>query len=258
MKQPVDIASQPQAAALTEPDYRALIETAGDLIYTLDLDGRFTYANAASIRIMGYAPELLLGRHFGVILAPHSRQVALTHFERGVAGDDRFPFFEVEVITQDGASAFLEVRAASLYRDGQLIGRQGIARDIGELKALQARVSERSRRVALLEEQARIAMTLYARVASFAADTEADVDALRQAQQSLRRAEADRLGLSDSDLQIIALLAEGRSNREIAASVCRSENTIKDRLKKLMQRLDAHRRAEVVATAARLGLIGKP
>lgn len=255
MKQPM---GTPAASALTEPDYRALIEAAGDLIYTLDLEGRFTYVNAASLAVMGYAPENLLGRHFDTILVAHSRIIARQHFARGVAGDNSFPFFEVEVITQSGDSAFLEVRAASLYRDGVLIGRQGIARDIGELKALQARVSERSRRVALLEEQARIAMALYARIASFATDNEADVDALRQARQALQHAEADRLGLSESDLQIIALLADGRSNREIATAVCRSENTIKDRLKKLMQRFGAHRRTEIVAAAAHLGLIRKP
>lgn len=255
MKHAVDT---PPATPLTEPDYRALVETAGDLIYTLDLEGRFTYANGASLNVIGYAPEEMIGRHFEVILAPHSRVVAREHFLRGLAGDNSFPFFEVEVVTASGGSAFLEVRGASLYRDGELIGRQGTARDIGELKALQAHVSERSRRVSLLEEQARIAMALYARVASFAAASEADIDALRQAQLSLQRAEADRLGLSNSDLQIIALLAEGRSNREIAGVLCRSENTIKDRLKKLMQRLGAHRRAEVVAAAAKLGLIGKP
>lgn len=255
MKQPADQPASP--AVLTEPDYRALIETAGDFIYTLDLEGRFTYVNAASLRVMGYAPDTLIGRHFDILLAPHSRTIAREHFMRGLAGDNSFPFFEVEVVTAAGASVFLEIRAASLYRDGRLIGRQGTGRDIGELKALQAQASERSQRAALLEEQARIAMALYARVASFAAASEADIDALRQTQASLRRSEADRLGFGESDLQLIALLAEGRSNREIAEALCRSENTVKDRLKKLMQRLQAHRRAEVVAAAAKLGLIGR-
>lgn len=253
-----------QPRTLAEPDYRDLIEAAGDIIYTLDLDGRFTYVNAASIRLMGRPAEALIGQHFDSVLAPHSRMVARNHFTRGLAGDDRYPFFEVELMTPEGVSTFVEVRAASLYRDGELIGRQGIARDIGELKALQARVSERSRRVSLLEEQARIAMSLYARLASFASDggdgsgtaSEADVLALRQTRASLQRAEAERLGLSDSDLQIIALLADGRSNRDIAGVICRSENTVKDRLKRLMQRLQVHSRTEVVAAAARLGLIG--
>lgn len=40
--------------ALAEPDYRGLIEAAGDLIYTLDLDGRFTYVNTASHNILEY------------------------------------------------------------------------------------------------------------------------------------------------------------------------------------------------------------
>ncbi len=98
-------------------------------------------------------------------------------------------------------------------------------------------------------------MTLYTRLTTFALESEADVQALEQSQKALQHAEAERLGLSESDLEIVALLAKGLSNREIASAIFRSENTVKDRLKKLMQCLGARRRAEVVATAARLGLI---
>ena len=244
--------------ALAEPDYRGLIEAAGDLIYTLDLDGRFTYVNTASHNILEYSPESLIGRHFDTLLTKASKLIARGHFSRGIAGDNRYPFFEVEAITSTGVSRFLEIRAASLYKGAQLIGRQGIARDIGELKTLQASLSERSQRISLLENQARIAMTLYTRLTTFALESEADVQALEQSQKALRHADAERLGLSESDLEIVALLANGHSNREIATAIFRSENTVKDRLKKLMQCLGARRRAEVVATAARLGLINYP
>jgi PAS domain S-box-containing protein len=37
----------------SEPDYRELVEAAGDMIYTLDLSGGFTYMNAAGRAILG-------------------------------------------------------------------------------------------------------------------------------------------------------------------------------------------------------------
>jgi PAS domain S-box-containing protein len=44
-----------------EPDYRQLIESAGDAIYTLDLDGSFTFVNAALLRTLGHAAGALDG-----------------------------------------------------------------------------------------------------------------------------------------------------------------------------------------------------
>ena len=48
----------------TEKQYRRLVESASDMVWRLDAQGRFTYANAASERIYGLRPEQLLGRAF--------------------------------------------------------------------------------------------------------------------------------------------------------------------------------------------------
>ena len=221
------------AAALTErtrvpqsePDYRELVERAGDLIYTLDLEGRFTFVNANGLRLVGYEREELVGAHFLDVLAPASRPVALDHFRRGVRGEDVPPFFEVEAIRKDGSVVDLEIRAGDLFEDGELAGRQGIARNITQLKRLQAEVAEKSQRLTLLAER------------------------------ELALAAAEELGLGVSDVRILELLADGCSNREIAAQVHLSPNTVKDRVSKLMRLLGARSRAGVVAQAARRGLI---
>src|SRR3954454_2668280 len=119
-----------------EPDYRELLERVGDMIYTLDLDGRFTYVNSAGRAMLGYEPEELIGSHFRDLLDPASAHVATEHFQRGVAGTEGTPFFEVRVARKDGSLIDVEVRAGSLYRDGELVGRQGVARDISTLKGL--------------------------------------------------------------------------------------------------------------------------
>src|ERR1700716_3950326 len=112
------------AAAVQPPDYAALVEAAGDFIYTLDLEGRFTYLNRAAVRVLGYSVEELLGKTFTVILTGPSAEVGLKHFGQGVAGTETTPFFEVEIRRKDGETALLEVRAGSLFHDGKLIGRQ--------------------------------------------------------------------------------------------------------------------------------------
>jgi PAS domain S-box-containing protein len=243
-----------------KPDYEDLVEGLGDMIYTLDLDGRFTYINSAGLAMLGYESREILGRHFAEVLTSGSAKVAREHFERGLAGTETTPFFEVQAVRSDGTVIDIEIRAGSLFRGEQLIGRQGVARDISALKQLQAEVTEKSERLALLEDQARTAMDIYRRIAdltlSAPSDPTATDRALRTIEGSLTRATAERMGLSGQDLEIIELLADGCSNPEIARRIHLSPHTVKDRVARLMSAFGAHTRVEVVAKAARHGLIG--
>jgi PAS domain S-box-containing protein len=242
-----------------EPDYRALVAAAGDVIYTLDLEGRFTSINPAATRLFEYSEAEMLGRDFIDFLTPESAEIARQHFQQGLSGTENTPYFDVDARSKSGRIVHLEIRAGSLHQSGVRVGRQGIARDISEIRALQTQVAEKSARLALLEERARIAMSLYARIAGLARDDAGDgaspEQALRQVQDAVVRASAEKLGLTGFDLRIIELLTKGRSNREIAEAVHRSPHTVKDHVKKIMQRLGATRRAELVAAALGLGLI---
>jgi PAS domain S-box-containing protein len=247
----------PHAAA--GPDYQALVEAAGDIIYTLDLQGRFTSLNPAAERVLGYTPRDTLGRPFTEFLTAESARTAQEHFGQGLSGIENSPFFEVDAVRKSGGMVRLEIRAGGVFRDGVMVGRQGIARDITQLRALQNEVAAKSERVALLEERTRIAMSLYARIAGLAREDAGDGgtsgNALRQVHEAVLRVSAEKLGLTPTDLKILGLLSKGRSNREIAQTVCLSPHTIKDHVRKIMQRLGANRRAEVVARALQLGLI---
>ena len=247
------------AARGTEPDYRELVERVGDMIYTLDLAGAFTFVNSAGLTVLGYEADEILGRHFRTLLTPHSATVAADHFARGIAGTESTPFFEVQAIRQDGVVIDLEIRAGNLYRDGTLIGRQGVARDISSLKALQAQVADKSERLELMQEQARVAMDLYRRIAELTltgpADPQGTERALRSVESSLALATAEKVGLDAQDVRVAELLAQGCSNREIGEQIHLSPSTVKDRVSKLMRALGARSRAEVVAVATRKGLI---
>jgi PAS domain S-box-containing protein len=247
------------AARGTEPDYRELVERVGDMIYTLDLAGAFTFVNSAGLSLLGYEADGILGRHFRTVLTPHSVTVAADHFSRGIAGTESTPFFEVQAIREDGVVIDLEIRAGNLYRDGTLIGRQGVARDISSLKALQAQVAEKSERLELMQEQARVAMDLYRRIAELTltgpADPQGTERALRSVESSLALATAEKVGLDAQDVRVAELLAQGCSNREIGEQIHLSPSTVKDRVSKLMRALGARSRAEVVAVATRKGLI---
>jgi two-component system response regulator DevR len=57
------------------------------------------------------------------------------------------------------------------------------------------------------------------------------------------------------EIEILRLIAEGLTNREIAERICLSENTVKTYIQGLYQKLDAHNRIEAVMRATRWGLL---
>jgi DNA-binding CsgD family transcriptional regulator len=61
-------------------------------------------------------------------------------------------------------------------------------------------------------------------------------------------------GLSPRERQVLSLLAEGQSNKQIARSLSLSENTIKTHLANVYAKLGAGGRTEALAIARRRGL----
>jgi DNA-binding NarL/FixJ family response regulator len=60
--------------------------------------------------------------------------------------------------------------------------------------------------------------------------------------------------MSDREKEVLKLLAEGRSNREIADLLCLSVKTVMSHRANLMEKLDIHNRTELVKFAIRAGL----
>lgn len=63
------------------------------------------------------------------------------------------------------------------------------------------------------------------------------------------------LGLSSREMDVLVELAAGRSNKEIAARLSVSPNTVKTHVARLLEKLQAGRRTEAIARARALGLI---
>lgn len=62
-------------------------------------------------------------------------------------------------------------------------------------------------------------------------------------------------GLTERELELLQLLAEGRSNKDIALALALSENTVKYHIKNILQKLSVHNRTEAAAHAVRTGLV---
>ena len=65
----------------------------------------------------------------------------------------------------------------------------------------------------------------------------------------------EQSGLSGRELEVLALMAQGLSNREIATKLFLSTNTIKTHSARLFEKLEVSRRTQAVEKARRMGII---
>jgi len=73
------------------------------------------------------------------------------------------------------------------------------------------------------------------------------------AAKALRR--STQTGLTQRELDVLPLLAEGRSNKDIARRLSMSEETVKTHVKGILSKLDAMSRTDAVTIAMRRGLL---
>jgi DNA-binding CsgD family transcriptional regulator len=72
---------------------------------------------------------------------------------------------------------------------------------------------------------------------------------------SLNETRLRELGITHRELEILELIANGLSNREIAEKLFVSENTVKTHSSRLFDKLSAKRRTQAVQLGKELGLI---
>ena len=127
----------------SEQKYRDLVETSNELIWSVDLQGRFTFTNQATRAVYGYEPDELLGQAFSVLLPPERIETDWKVFESVLAGHRMFDYETVH-LRKDGQRIDLSFNAIAM-RDaaGRLVGATGTASDISERKRQQEQLQER-------------------------------------------------------------------------------------------------------------------
>jgi len=114
----------------SEKKHRTLVETIRDIVYTVDLEGRFTYISPMVEMITGYADKELIGREFIEIVNFPYKEIVMQRFEDGLKSKETSTY-EIEIITKDENVVPVELNVAPLTDNkGLSIGRIGVARDI--------------------------------------------------------------------------------------------------------------------------------
>jgi PAS domain S-box-containing protein len=129
-----------QSLARSEERFRALVESASDIVATLDLEGRITSVNPAVERVLGYKPQELIGTPLSHFIPSDEEAMHQSMLQRKLDGE-RSTQYEMHLLGRDGRQRFtLEVNSKLMLDvDGKPAGIHSIARDVTDRKAAEAR-----------------------------------------------------------------------------------------------------------------------
>lgn len=124
-----------EALKESEQRYRLLSDNAVDVIWSMELDGTFTYISPSFQDLTGFTSEEAVKKSISEILTPASAVLALATIEENLKSldIDRSVALELEFVKKDGSTVWTEIISNFVVNDeGEIIGIQGIARDITE------------------------------------------------------------------------------------------------------------------------------
>jgi len=135
----------------SESKYRNLVETSGDLIWSVDENGRWTFINQACREIYGFEPEEMLGRQFIDFQPAEQAEKDLKVFDEIKNGTPAFQY-ETAHFRKDGTLVHLSFNAIVLRDDnGNVIGITGTATNISSRVEQESREDELNRRLVRAE-----------------------------------------------------------------------------------------------------------
>lgn len=118
----------------SEERFRGIAERSFDAIFEMDSDGRFVYISPSAERISGYKRKEILGKKIQDFLPESEIDRVDKIFGKLVRGRKprKLKNITVKITKRDGTAAYLEMNATPITRNGEVLGLQGIARDITE------------------------------------------------------------------------------------------------------------------------------
>ena len=142
----------------SEERFRAIVETTLDWIWEVDATGCYTYVSPASQRLLGYAPEEMLGQHLTAFMLPAEAARIASRIAEIAAAQAPFSLLENTCVHRDGTLVEMETSGIPIFAaDGQLLGYRGIDREITERKRQVATLLLQARRASALLELPRAA-----------------------------------------------------------------------------------------------------
>ncbi|MEH2175377.1 PAS domain-containing sensor histidine kinase [Nostoc sp.] len=123
------------ALAESEAKYRQLVENISDLIFSMSVEGLFTYVSPQYKNVLGWEPSDLLGQTFAPLLHPDDFPLAQRKIQEMVETKGQRIAIEFRHLKKDGDWCWMRSVASPIFdSDGEIIGLHGAISDISSRK----------------------------------------------------------------------------------------------------------------------------
>lgn len=130
-----------QKLKVNELRLRQIVEGTSDLLWEMNVAGKFSYMEGRVQEILGYSPEEMKGLTWLDFMAPDSRDVARDVLDEAIAGRSPIKGFEKWVVAKSGALLCMESNAVPMLDgSGVLLGFRGVEKDITVRKEAERRI----------------------------------------------------------------------------------------------------------------------
>jgi PAS domain S-box-containing protein len=121
----------------SEVKYRNLIENAGVVVFTTDIDGKILFANNHVLKLTGYNSQDLIGKHFSILIDPAWLEQVMNFYVQQF--QQRIPSTTMHFLTRsrNGEEIWVEQFAQLLFDDDHITGFQCMVRNITEKKKIE-------------------------------------------------------------------------------------------------------------------------
>ncbi|HLL39011.1 MAG TPA: PAS domain S-box protein, partial [Rubrobacteraceae bacterium] len=125
----------------SEEEFRSIVETTTEWIWTIDRRARLTYSNPAIKRILGYQPEEVIGKDALLFMHEQDRIEIEEVLPKLVSEKKGWSELVLRWRHKNGTYRHLKSNAVPILNDGgELLGYRGADRDITERKEVEAKL----------------------------------------------------------------------------------------------------------------------
>jgi len=121
-----------ESLELSEKKYRKILEEAGDVVYSIDRTGHFTYINPMVKKLTGFSEEELLGKRFSDIIEPEWRDKVADFYRLQLENKAAESIYAFPIITRSGQKKWVEQIVTPQQEGKRTSGFHAIVRDITE------------------------------------------------------------------------------------------------------------------------------
>jgi PAS domain S-box-containing protein len=142
----------------SEEQFRLLAENVTDVIWTLDINGKFLYVSPSVEKMRGFTPQEVMQQTMAETLSPASAELAFKSLEESIpqimAGEQPPPTtILLEQPCKDGGTVWTEATISTIFDDqGKFLFFLGVTRDITDRKAIEDAMKKSEEQFRLLAE----------------------------------------------------------------------------------------------------------